>query len=91
MIRALNRFGMIFASATTVALLALGVAWSVATPADKPIAAVVTQAERMFPDAPDGVDPVVTGPVSAAFKQRQADVGCDKAAWPNVPAACFEH
>lgn len=91
MIRSLNRFVMISLSATLVALLALGGAWSAATPADKPMAVVSTQAEKLFPDAPDGVDSVVTGPVSAAFKQRQADAGCDKAAWPNVPAACFEH
>ncbi|WP_054310312.1 hypothetical protein [Mesorhizobium sp. 1M-11] len=91
MIRSLNRFVMIFLSATLAALLALGGAWSAATPADKPMAVVSTQAEKLFPDAPDGVDPIVTGPVSAAFKQRQADAGCDKAAWPNVPAACFEH
>lgn len=91
MIRSLNRFMMILLAATVTALLALGVAWSAATPANKPMAVVSTQAEKLFPDAPDGVDPVVTGPVSAAFKQRQADAGCDKATWPNVPAACFEH
>ena len=43
----------------------------------------------LFPDAPDGVDATVTGPVSASFRQRQADAGCDKAVWPNVPAACY--
>jgi hypothetical protein len=46
-------------------------------------------AEQMFADAPDGVDPVVTGPVSAAFKQRQKDAGCDSAVWPNIPRACY--
>jgi hypothetical protein len=51
----------------------------------------VTQAMQMFPDAPDGVDPVVTGPVSASFKQTQAEIGCDKAVWPNVPAICYPH
>jgi hypothetical protein len=91
MIRSLNRFVMISLSATLVALLALGGAWSAATPADKPMAVVTTQAEKLFADAPDGVDPIVTGPVSAAFKQRQANIGCEKAIWPNVPAACFEH
>lgn len=43
----------------------------------------------MFADAPDGVDPIVTGPVSAAFKQRQKDANCDTAVWPNVPRACY--
>jgi len=46
-------------------------------------------AEQMFADAPDGVDPVVTGPVSAAFKQRRKDANCDTAVWPNVPRACY--
>ncbi|WP_245436402.1 hypothetical protein [Mesorhizobium tamadayense] len=46
-------------------------------------------AQQMFADAPDGVDPIVTGPVSAAFKQRQKANNCDSAVWPNVPAACY--
>ncbi|MGX5801481.1 hypothetical protein ACWGS9_09575 [Bradyrhizobium sp. Arg314] len=46
-------------------------------------------AQQMFADAPDGVDPIVTGPVSAAFKQRQKDANCDTAVWPNVPRACY--
>ena len=44
---------------------------------------------RLFPDAPHGVDPVVTGPVSASFRQQQAEAGCDKAVWPKIPAACY--
>jgi hypothetical protein len=44
---------------------------------------------RRFDDAPDGVDPMVTGPVSAAFKQRQEAARCDDAVWPNVPASCY--
>jgi hypothetical protein len=46
-------------------------------------------AEQMFADAPDGVDPIVTGPVSAAFKQRQKAADCDTAVWPNIPATCY--
>ena len=46
-------------------------------------------AEQMFADAPDGVDPIVTGPVSAAFKQRQKEANCDSAVWPNIPKACY--
>jgi hypothetical protein len=42
-----------------------------------------------FADAPYGVDPIVTGPVSAAFKQRREGANCDAAIWPNVPAVCF--
>ncbi len=36
-----------------------------------------------------GVDPVVTGPVSAEFKQARAAAGCDRAEWPNVPKVCY--
>jgi hypothetical protein len=43
----------------------------------------------MFADAPDGVDPVVTGPVSASFKQRQQVAGCDSAVWPKIPTVCY--
>lgn len=49
----------------------------------------LSPAEQMFADAPDGVDPVVTGPVSTAFRQLQAVAGCDKAVWPNIPARCY--
>jgi hypothetical protein len=42
-----------------------------------------------FADAPDGVDPFVTGPVSTAFRQRQQVLDCENAAWPNIPAVCF--
>ncbi|HEY4192960.1 MAG TPA: hypothetical protein VGM46_09980 [Mesorhizobium sp.] len=49
----------------------------------------MTDAQEMFSDAPDGVDPMVTGPVSASFKVKQADAGCGKAVWPNVPAGCY--
>jgi len=49
----------------------------------------VPDAAQLFADAPDGVDPVVTGPVSAAFRQQQAEAGCDKAVWPHVPVSCY--
>jgi hypothetical protein len=42
-----------------------------------------------YADAPDGVDAVVTGPVSTAFKQRQQAADCDAAIWPNIPRVCF--
>ena len=70
-------------------VMAAGAAHSAATRAQAPRVAAATQAEALYPDAPDGVDPVVTGPVSVSFKQRQADAGCDKAVWPNVPTACY--
>lgn len=36
-----------------------------------------------------GIDPVVTGPVSAAFRERQARLGCRAATWPDIPAGCY--
>jgi hypothetical protein len=51
--------------------------------------ATTTQAQKLFPDAPDGVDPMVTGPVSAEFRARQQATGCEQAEWPNVPAECY--
>lgn len=51
--------------------------------------AQATPAEDLFDDAPYGVDPMVTGPVSAAFKRQQQAAGCDNAVWPNIPAACY--
>ncbi len=52
-------------------------------------ALTASAAEELFADAPAGVDPMVTGPVSASFKKRQRDAGCDRAKWPNVPVACY--
>jgi len=51
--------------------------------------AAATAAEMMFPGAPDGVDPMVTGPASAELKSRQQALGCAEAVWPNIPAACY--
>jgi hypothetical protein len=48
-----------------------------------------TAAERAFPDAPAGVDPMVTGPTSTSFKKRQTTSGCAKAVWPNIPLDCY--
>lgn len=48
-----------------------------------------TDVTQRFVDAPYGVDPVVTGPVSTAFKQQRQAANCDNAVWPNVPAACY--
>ena len=52
-------------------------------------AAVQTAAEKAFDDAPYGVDSMVTGPTSAAFKQRQDRLNCAASVWPNVPVDCF--
>ena len=32
---------------------------------------------------------MVTGPTSASFKQQQAEAGCDKAVWPDIPLDCY--
>ncbi|QKC94317.1 hypothetical protein [Mesorhizobium sp. NZP2298] len=87
----LNRFWPLIASAAFAMLLAANAAQSAATQKG---ARAVTQsdtqtAEQIFADAPDGVDPVVTGPVSTAFKQRQASANCDSAVWPNIPMVCY--
>lgn len=54
-----------------------------------PAILAATTAEEAFPDAPYGVDPMVTGPTSASFKKQQAQAGCDKAVWPDIPLACY--
>ena len=48
-----------------------------------------TAAELAFADADYGVDPMVTGPVSASFKQQQAGAGCAEATWPDIPLDCY--
>jgi hypothetical protein len=83
-----GRIGSGLALAAVAVMLAVGGARSAATHGDQPRVAA-TEAAELFADAPDGVDPMVTGPVSASFKARQAKAGCKDAVWPNVPAACY--
>jgi hypothetical protein len=52
-------------------------------------AAVKQSAEQRFPGAPDGVDPVVTGPVSAQLRERQKALDCASKVWPDIPLACY--
>lgn len=87
----MSRLRPVFAWAVLGLLLAAGVAQSATALREAdPIAPPDTRtAQQMFADAPDGVDPIVTGPVSAAFKQRQKDANCDTAVWPNIPRACY--
>ncbi|PAQ05956.1 hypothetical protein [Mesorhizobium temperatum] len=77
--------------AALAVLLAAGAAQSAASLKDtRPALPSDTRtAEQLFADAPDGVDPVVTGPVSAAFKQRQEAANCDSAVWPKIPTVCY--
>ena len=75
------------ALAAVALMLAAGGARSAAPRLDAP--QPVTQAEQLFPDAPDGVDPMTTGPVSASFKTQQAEAGCADAVWPDIPTACY--
>ena len=82
-------FRTTLATSAVAILLAAGVAHSTGTRQIDGPAAPRTAAEEAFPDAPYGVDPVVTGPTSASFKKQQAGAGCDKAAWPDVPIACY--
>ncbi|TPM91294.1 hypothetical protein [Mesorhizobium sp. B2-1-3A] len=86
----LNRFWPLIASAAFAMLLAANAAQSAATLKEaRPALPSNPPAEQVFADAPDGVDPVVTGPVTAAFKQRQAAANCDSAVWPNIPMVCY--
>lgn len=48
-----------------------------------------TSAQELFSDAPIGVDPIVTGPRTAAFRERQEFLHCDAARWPDVPVGCY--
>ncbi|RWK64275.1 hypothetical protein [Mesorhizobium sp.] len=77
--------------AALAVLLAVGAAQSAATLKEtRPaLPSDARTAEQLFADAPDGVDPVVTGPVSAAFKQRQEAGNCDSAVWPEIPTVCY--
>jgi hypothetical protein len=84
----------------TIAVLTLAVSPSRAAPNDHYLQLVATaplatpeastQApQERFAGAPDGVDPIVTGPVSASFRKRQIALDCDHAVWPSIPAGCY--
>lgn len=79
------------AAALALAVAVAGAAQSAATHADPRAGgeAPPSDVAKLFADAPDGVDPIVTGPVSAAFSRKQATAGCDTAVWPNIPAVCY--
>ncbi|WP_353644314.1 hypothetical protein [Mesorhizobium sp. WSM2239] len=80
----------IFVAASVSAGGAIGVAHSTGTRhLEKPAVQFDTAAEQAFPDAPYGVDPMVTGPTSASFEQRQSAARCAEAVWPNIPLACY--
>lgn len=93
MIHAIANFRMLLSLAGVAAMVALatGGAQSAATRIVPSVdqGAVTFNAEQMFADAPDGVDPIVTGPVSTAFRQQQAEAGCESAVWPHIPARCY--
>ena len=78
-------------AAALAMLLAVGVAHSTDTRRIEAPAGLLEQtaAAEAFSDAPYGVDPMVTGPTSASFKKQQAENGCDKAAWPDIPLECY--
>ncbi|MET3662360.1 hypothetical protein [Aquamicrobium ahrensii] len=86
-----TRTGLCLAILCAGAVLAGGAAHSMATAnaGGKDRVLSVTAAQQLFSDAPDGVDPMVTGPVSSAFRERQREAGCAEAVWPNVPLGCY--
>jgi hypothetical protein len=78
------------ATAAVAVLLAAGAAHSTATRyVEKPVILAQTAAEQAFPDAEFGVDPMVTGPVSASFREKQVKADCAAAVWPDVPLGCY--
>ena len=78
------------ATAAIAVLLAVGAAHSTANRyVEQPDILLQTAAEDAFPDAAYGVDPMVTGPTSAAFATKQTELGCDKATWPDIPLGCY--
>jgi hypothetical protein len=59
------------------------------TAPEKPVQPAEPDTREAFADAPFGVDPVVTGPVSAAFREKQERLNCEAAKWPHVPRGCY--
>jgi hypothetical protein len=72
---------------TTALILAVAVAGGAFAP--EAVDREQTGAELAYADAPYGVDPIVTGPVSGEFKARQDKAGCSEARWPDVPVECY--
>jgi hypothetical protein len=81
----------IFVAASASAAGAIGVAHSMGTrDTERPATqSSKTPAEQAFPDAPHGVDPMVTGPASASLEERQSAARCAEAVWPNIPLDCY--
>jgi len=78
------------ATCAIAVLLAAGAAHStVNLGVERPVMLAQTVAEQAFPDAEYGVDPMVTGLVSASFRQQQANAGCNEAVWPKIPLDCY--
>jgi len=67
----------------------IGMDTDVSFPQRPDMAGARTLAEIEFPDAPYGVDPIVTGPSSASLRTRQQISGCAEAIWPNIPVDCY--
>jgi hypothetical protein len=87
----ISRTGMSLSALALAAVFAAGAAHSMVS-GNKAVSGQVltaTAAQQLFSDAPDGVDPMVTGPVSTSFRKKQQDAGCAEAEWPDVPVACY--
>lgn len=86
-----NPFTLRFAVLAVLAagLLAISPAGGIARQAaDQPtVEAPTPEPDRL--DEMAWVDPIVTGPVSPAYKRLREHAGCDTASWPNIPAVCF--
>lgn len=80
---------MAFLHIVNTAVLSLALTVAGGTFAPVPVDHEPTPAELAFADAPQGVDSMVTGPVSAGFRAQQEQSGCAAARWPDVPLECF--
>ncbi|QKV19936.1 hypothetical protein [Oricola thermophila] len=72
---------------TAAFVLAVAVTGGAFAPA--PAERAPTAAELAFSDAPYGVDPIVTGPVSGKFRAERDRAGCEDAVWPDIPVSCY--
>jgi len=86
-----NPFTLRFAALAVLAggLLAVSPMGGIARQAsDQPtVEAPSPEPERL--DEMAWVDPIITGPVSPAYRRLREQAGCETASWPDIPDVCF--
>jgi hypothetical protein len=70
-------------------ILALFPMGGIARQASEPPAVEAPAQDTESLDEMAWVDPIVTGPVSPAYRRLREKAGCDTATWPNIPDVCF--